>query len=610
MSSDGGDTGRGNDWVRGLQSYFHSILVGDRDRRSYPYMSNLIALSSRVNHQALPLPPALSDIVTPLKVENWAVELSNYPDKQFSQYILAGIKHGFRVGFDYANCKLVARRRNMSSALEHSEIVDDYLAIEKAQGRVGVVPGDSAAAKACHISPFGVIPKKSKPGKWRLIIDLSTPTGHSVNDGIEKELCSLSYVSTDAVVECILRFQPGALLAKIDIKQAYRNIPVHPDDRPLLGMLWKDELLVDKVLPFGLRSAPIIFSAVADALQWAIEQSGVSHIFHYLDDFITVGPPHSNACRHNLEVITATCIRLGVPIEPGKTEGPATCITFLGMELDTYHRIIRLPEDKLARLRALLNDWSGRKAVKKRDLLSLIGYLHHASKAVRQGRSFLRRLIDLSMVVKHMDSYVRLNISARSDIRWWHLFAEQWNGTSMLYTFQRANPQIHVVSDASGSWGCGAYMDELWFQFQWPASMPDCHISVKEMVPVVMAAMVWGSRWEGLSVRFHCDNSAVVALLNAGAVRDDSLMHLMRCLAFVSAKFNFVVSSCHIRGNDNTLADALSRNNLPLFLRSRPQAQATPTPLPSALQELLLHQKPDWTSTRWTQLWTSIFNMQ
>ena len=303
-----------------------------------------------------------------------------------------------------------------------------------------------------------VIPKKSKPGKWRLIIDLSTPNGHSVNDGIEKEICSLSYVSIDEVVECILHFEPGALLAKVDVKQAYRNIPVHPDDRLLLGMLWKEQLLIDKVLPFGLRSAPIIFSAVADALQWVIQQKGVRHLFHYLDDFITVGPPHSNACQHNLEAINSTCQRLGVPIEPEKFEGPATGITFLGMELDTVKRIIRLPEDKLIRLRTLLSDWSGRKAVRKWDLLSLIGYLHHASKAVRQGRCFLRQLIELSAVVKQLDGYVRLNISARSDIVWWRLFAEQWNGRSMLYTFQRANLQIHVVSDASGSWGCGAYM--------------------------------------------------------------------------------------------------------------------------------------------------------
>ena len=86
----------------------------------------------------------------------------------------------------------------MSSALEHSEIVDDYLSLEKAQGRIGILPSGSPAAKACHASPFGVIPKKSKPGKWRLIIDLFIPNGHSINDGIEKELCSLSYVSIDA----------------------------------------------------------------------------------------------------------------------------------------------------------------------------------------------------------------------------------------------------------------------------------------------------------------------------------------------------------------------------------------------------------------------------
>ena len=106
------------------------------------------------------------------------------------------------------------------------------------------------------------------------------------------------------------------------------------------------------------------------------------------------------------------------------------------MELDTVTRIIRLPEDKLTRLRTLLSDWRGRKAIKKRDLLSLIGYLQHASKAVRQGRSFLRRLIDLPTVVKELEGYVRLSISARSDIMWWHLFAEQWNGMSMLYAFQ------------------------------------------------------------------------------------------------------------------------------------------------------------------------------
>ena len=169
-----------------------------------PQFFSLNTLSCRVSHQASLLPSTLLDIITPLNLVSWATELSAYPDKQFKHYILSGIEYGFRVGYDYANHTLVARGRNMSSALEHPEVVDNYLAAEKSLGRVGVVPKGSAAEKACHVSPFGVIPKKSKPGKWRLIIDLSTPNGHSVNDGIEKELCSLSYVSIDQVVDCIL----------------------------------------------------------------------------------------------------------------------------------------------------------------------------------------------------------------------------------------------------------------------------------------------------------------------------------------------------------------------------------------------------------------------
>lgn len=71
-----------------------------------------------------------------------------------------------------------------------------------------------------HCSPFGVIPKRNKPGKWRLIVGLSAPKGHSVNDGIDKELASLSYVSVDDVVTSIVQYEQGTLIAKMDILSA------------------------------------------------------------------------------------------------------------------------------------------------------------------------------------------------------------------------------------------------------------------------------------------------------------------------------------------------------------------------------------------------------
>ena len=91
--------------------------------------------------------------------------------------------------------------------------------------------------------------------------------------------------------------------------------------------------------------------------------------------------------------------------------------------------------------------------------------------------------------------------------------------------------------------------------------------------------------------------------------RDNFVMHLVRCLAFITARYNFVVSSSHIHGVDNTLADALSRDKLVLFHYLLPQAQLNPSTIPPALLDMLIHSKPDWTSLHWTMLWSSIFAM-
>ncbi len=100
----------------------------------------------------------------------------------------------------------------------------------------------------------------SAPNKWRLIIDLSAPDNHSVNDGILKELASLSYMSIDDVVAVVLKMGRGTML-KMDIKQAFRNVPVHPSDRGLLGMQWEGRIYVNKVLPFGVEVSSItVFS--------------------------------------------------------------------------------------------------------------------------------------------------------------------------------------------------------------------------------------------------------------------------------------------------------------------------------------------------------------
>ena len=182
----------------------------------------------------------------------------------------------------------------------------------------------------------------------------------------------------------------------------------------------------------------------------------------------------------------------------------------------------------------------------------------------------------------------------------WHggSFLQSWNGSSF---FPLPTPTCHVYSDASGTYGSGAFADTVgWFQVKWPEGWEEVDISAKELVPVVIAAALWGHGWQGQHICFHSDNMAVVATINSKTARVPLLMHLLRCFSFYSSYFRFHYSCVHVPGVLNAAADALSRNNLTLFSSLVPQApQFT---IPPSLFKLLIATRPDWGSPAWTQL--------
>ena len=349
---------------------------------------------------------------------------------------------------------------------QHPSVVDKYLKKELVLNR-SEWPAlfTNQIYQVVQISRFGVIPKNHQQDKWRLIIDLSHPKMHSVNDGIPKSLCGLSYITIDDAINKILELGPNTLLAKLDIKSAFRLLPVHPADRHLLAMEWQKSIYVDTCLPFGLRSAPKLFNILADLLSWIIVQRGVSFSIHYLDDFLTMGPPDTDTCQGNLETFLLTCKELGVPLATEKLEGPSTSLTFLGVVLDSARMEIRLPEEKLQRICQEVTNWLGKKRATKRQILSLVGLLQHATKVVRPGRSFVSRMYATAAKVKELDFYTRLTKEFQSDLMWWYTFLVSWNGLSLLRSIPYSSPAEFIIqTDASGSWGCGAFFHDSWFQ--------------------------------------------------------------------------------------------------------------------------------------------------
>ena len=350
-------------------------------------------------------------------------------------------------------------------------------------------------------------------------------------------------------------------MAKLDIAHAYRNIPVHPDDRHLLGMMWNTQLFIDTVLPFRLRSAPKIFSAVADALEWILIQQGVSHSIHYLDNFFTVGSPTSNDCSNNLHRITETCKLLGVPLATGKIVSPTCQLTFLSIEIDS---------ESLDSVGPSCTCMQGGPTWKN------IPQAHHQSvmHSKRPGPLGLPKC--------------RVPVG----VQWWHLFLEKWNGISCLHTHIRSKEDVIVATDASGSWGCGAVWSQNWFHCLWNEAWAGVPINTKELVPIVLAVAMWGSLWRNSHVLILCNNLAVVMVLQARTCKDTVMMHLLRSLHYFLAKWDTALTSQHIPGTTNHAADAISHNNMQAF-HSMMQDAPPPTVVPLMLWDLLVMERPD-----------------
>ena len=147
-------------------------------------------------------------------------------------------------------------------------MVTAFLDNQISQGfMIGPFPPESCTY--VQVACLAVVPKKTV-GKFRVVVNLSAPESASVNDNLHRNLTHVAHSSIEDAVLLMHHLSRSCLMAKVDIRTAYRLLPVHPDDRGHLGIKLQDQVFVDCQLPFGLASSPDIFSAVAEALEWIL----------------------------------------------------------------------------------------------------------------------------------------------------------------------------------------------------------------------------------------------------------------------------------------------------------------------------------------------------
>lgn len=522
----------------------------------------------------LPLP-------TPVKVNRLEVLLEGY-DCHKQAFLIDGFKYGFHL-FSVGQSRSY-ESPNLLSATQQPQVVDQKVAKELEAHRFAG-PFDSPPFPVFRVSPLGIVPKKI-PGEFRMIHHLSYPRGESVNDGISHEHSSVQYANVDKAIKLITQTGVGSYLAKTDIKSAFRILPVNPQDYHLLGIKWNGQYYFDKCIPMGCSSSCKTFETFSTAIEWiAKDKLCIANLIHLLDDFLLIQPTASQ-CSVSLRLFLDLCDFLGIPMAPEKTFGPSTILTFAGVELDTIRCESRLPVDKLVRCSQLIASFLKKKKATLRELQQLTGVLNFACSVVVPGRAFLRRLIDLTIGLKRPSHFVRISKEVKADLLLWQQFFQEYNGKSFfLHDKWENSVSLQLFTDAAGAYGFGAVFGAQWCYGEWPREWKGQNIAILEFYPIVLSLLLWGDKIRDKCLTIFTDNEALVHVINKSTCKDTTLMIFVRKLVLVCLRQNILFKAKHISGFKNSLADALSRLQIPRFKKLAP---AYMDPMPTVIPPHLL----------------------
>ena len=463
----------------------------------------------------------------------------------------------------------------MKSALK------EKLLDEVKKGRI-IGPFKTAPVKDLMISPICVIPK-SDGKKYRMIFNLSHPKGQSVNDNIPEDQTSVTYCSVTDVARWIVRQQGTWFMAKADLSDAYRMVPIRKSDWKYLGMRLGNDLFIDRCLPMGAASSCAIFQRISNALAWIVMSTSPTDctVFNYLDDFLFLGRSHTD-CEISLKTFIDLCNRIGIPISKNKTIPPNTNLVFLGVGIDSSKRELFIPPEKARRVLEDLKKFLSKRTQRVKKWQSILGKLCHLSQVVSSGRAYLSSVYTSlkGILSQHGNCYRTISAEAREDLEVWKKFLEQIPPTRHFRMLTPSAPTMIIHTDASKTVGYGAVWGQEWFAGEWPQNWKTLNIAILETFPILAALYTWEEKAENGTILIHTDNEAVVSVVNKLYSKDRGLRQLIKPLALHCLSKNIKLQATHIEGVSNIGPDMLSRGKIKEFLARFQHMKSTPAVLP------------------------------
>ena len=507
-------------------------------------VSNIIKSSGVPNHKL-----AKFSVPSSFNIPAWQSYLSNYRDPLLIEYL----QYGFPLSLVQNSFKARISTYNHSSADNYAESIDTYLKEEISYGAI-MGPFQKPPLSDVNVAPMLTRPKDTNTR--RVIVDLSYPRGHGLNSFVTSKYdghnFTLTYPSIDDIVDRVSQLGHNALIYKVDLKRAFRNLKIDPADMNNLGLYWQGNYYIDLAIPFGYVHGSACCQRMTDAIRHICAKQGY-WLFNYIDDLIGVELPDKafDAYQFLLDLL----IELGLPISRSKLVGPTSAVTCIGITVDAERGAISIDSHKLASIHQTCFHWLGKNKATPKQLQSLLGQLLYISKCVRPARIFVARMLDLLRENQDCANF-QLSHEFFRDLNWFTKFLLQFNG---IRVFPYIGNTFEVDLDAS-PYGLGAVFDKLCYAAKFPFGFnPALTIVHLEMLNVYVALKMWAHHWANSQLKLRSDNAAVVASLNSYRSKDKYLTACCRNIWYILAKYNIQLVASHIPGKMNILPDILSR---------------------------------------------------
>ena len=388
-------------------------------------------------------------------------------------------------------------------------------------------------------------------------------------DGTYRTILNLKYLNTDcethhfkmdSLHQAIHMIRPGCYLASIDIKDAFYSVPIHFQHKKFLKFMWKGKAYQFEVMPNGYIDAMRIFTKILKPAFSHLREEGHTSII-YVDDSLLGGDTYAE-CLDNVHATMNLLQQLGFVIHPVKSVLiPSQELVFLGFIINTRHMTITLTVEKKHKIH---NMASSILSVPKdiRSIARFLGNITAAMAAVRYGKLYYRhieydKIAALKKAAGNFDSVCPISQRARDEITWW------LHNIHSSFAYMKNTPYVDVTihTDASDEgWGAsdGTSQD---INGRWSDHELALHINVKELMAIKFAIQAYTPLYDTIRhIRIMSDNTTAIAYVNKQGGTQCMILNDIAVEIWEFCKQrNIHLSSAHIPGIHNTLADTASR---------------------------------------------------